>query len=530
MSDITKVWKRYENGVDFHNKNNLYSETETFYNMVEANQWAGLESGNEVFSQHDFLTGIVNHKTAMVAMNQMTINYSSNNGGEDQQIYRLACDRLNEFARMKWEQTKMDVKDWDIVNQACITGDSYLFVYNSELDSQIVDRTNVYLSDEQEPDIQKQRWVIIYERRLVEDVKDDAKANGIENWEDIIGDDDTDTLPEVARQEVSGQEKCSCLLQIEKKTDGIYISRSTKTVVYQEETKIEGLTRIPIAKMVWSPKRGSSRGVGEVKRNLNNQINANKLLAIRQQNNKMTGYPRPVYNVDAISNPEDVNKVATPIRIKGMPTSKVREMFDYIAPQAMSNDGKQLQDELVNMSRELANAGDNATGNINPERASGAAIIAVKDQQAIATTKQSAFHKQFIEDLALIWLDMVKAYNPNGLTISIGEDDEIIDDFIPAEILENLKTNVRIDVSPVNPFSKFAREQALENALAQGHITFEEYVEALDEDGNAPKGKFMDILEKRMEQQMAQQMQQQGGEYIEMPEMPNGTFTGPYQG
>ena len=81
----------------------------------------------------------------MVAMNQMTINYSSNNGGEDQHIYRLACDRLNEFARMKWEQTKMDVKDWDIVNQACITGDSYLFVYNSELESQIVDRTNVSL-------------------------------------------------------------------------------------------------------------------------------------------------------------------------------------------------------------------------------------------------------------------------------------------------------------------------------------------------------------------------------------------------
>jgi hypothetical protein len=235
--------------------------------------------------------------------------------------------------------------------------------------------------------------------------------------------------------------------------------------------------------------------------------------------------------VDAISNPEDVNKVATPIRIKGMPTSKVKEMFDYIAPQAMSNDGKQLQDELVNMSRELANAGDNATGNINPERASGAAIIAVKDQQAIATTKQSAFHKQFIEDLALIWLDMVKAYNPNGLTISIEEDDEMINDFIPAEVLENLKTNVRIDVSPVNPFSKFAREQALENALAQGHITFEEYVDALDEDGNAPKGKFMDILEKRMEQQMAQQTEQPiGGEYIEMPEMPDGTFTGPYQG
>lgn len=524
--DATKIWERYQKGVTNHNKNSFYTDTETYYNMVEANQWSGLESGNELFPNHDFISSIINHKTAMVAMNQVSINYSATNIGEDQKLYNAACVLLNEYAREKWELTKMDVKDWDIVTQACITGDSYLFFFNSDLNSQIIDRTNIYLSDEQEPDIQKQRRIILYERRLVVDVREDAKENGVDEQEieSIMSDDDTDTLPEAGKIEVDGEDKCSCLLQLEKKSDGIYISRSTKNVVYQSETKIDGLTLMPIAKMMWSSKRGSSRGIGEVKRLLNNQINSNKLLAIRYQNNKMTGYPRPVYNSDSVSNPEDITKVASPIKIKGMAVSKIRDVFDYIAPQAMSSDGKQLQDELINMSRELANAGDSAVGNINPEQASGAAIIAVRDQQAIATTKQAAFHKQFIEDVASIWLDFLRAYNPNGLTVPIEVDGELSEALIPAEILTNLQTNIRIDVSPVNPFSKFAREQALENALAQGHISFEEYVEALDEDGTAPKGKFEEILENRP--QMADPMMG-GGDPNAMPQMqPNGIDIG----
>lgn len=517
--DATTIWKRYEKGVDHHHRNNFYTDTEKYYNMVEANQWAGLESGKELFSSHDFISSIVNHKTAMVAMNQISINYSCTNTGEDRALYKAACDLLNEFAKEKWETTKMDVKDWDVVNQACIAGDSYLYFYNSKLESQIIDRTNIYLSDEQEPDMQKQRRVIIYERRPVQDVRDEAKENKVKDIDMILSDDDTQTLPEAGKAEVDGEEKCSCLLQIEKKKDGIYICRSTKTVVYQPETKINDLTLVPIGKMIWSGKRYSARGIGEVERLYNNQINTNKLLAIRYQNNKMTGYPRPVYNADSVANPEDMMKVASPIKIKGMPVNKIRDIFDYVAPQAMSGDGKILQDELINTSRDLANAGDNATGNVNPERASGAAIIAVKDQQAIATTKQAAFHKQFIEDVASIWLDILKAYNPNGLKVPIEQEGEIITIDIPAEILTNLQTNIRIDVSPVNPFSKFAREQSLENALAQKHISFEEYVEALDDDGTAPKGKFEEILSKRQEMAPPPNMPPEGGDIDVMSQM-----------
>ena len=518
IENATAIWQHYEHGVDNHNKNSLYSDTETFYNMVEANQWAGIESGDEKLSSHDFITGVVEHKTAMIAMNAMTINYSPLNAEGDQAAYQDACDKLNQYASSKWELTKMDIADWEMVNAACITGDAYLFFYNSNLDHQIIDRTNIYFADEQERDIQKQKRIIIYERRFVDDVKEDARNNGIEekDIESIVADEDTDNLPMAAKQEVENDKKCSCLLCIERKPlpapnvkpFGIFISRSTKTVVYQPSTQIEGLTKIPVAKMMWYPKRGSSRGIGEVKRLLNNQINSNKLLYRREESIKMSAFPKPVVNVEMVSNAEDAKKVGVVMKIKGL-ASRVSDAFGYVSPQSATSEPKELQEEYITKSRDLANAGDNATGNINPEQASGAAIIAVKDQQAIAINKPQAYHKQFIEDVASIWLDTWVAYNPNGMTIELEEEQDgqksIMSQDIPAEVLQALNVNIRIDVSPTNPYSRFAREQALENALEKQHITFEEYIEALDDDGTAPKGKFKDIIEKRKAEQQMQQ-------------------------
>jgi hypothetical protein len=246
---------------------------------------------------------------------------------------------------------------------------------------------------------------------------------------------------------------------------------------------------------MWYPKRGSSRGIGEVKRLLNNQINSNKLLYRREESIKMSAFPKPVVS-GAISNPEDAKKVGVVMKMKDS-VLKIGEAFGYVSPQSATSEPKELQEEYINKSRDLANAGDNATGNVNPENASGAAIIAVKDQQAIATNKPQAYHRQFIEDIAAIWLDTWVAYNPNGMTVDIEQDGQLVQQEIPSEVLQSLNVNIRIDTSPTNPYSKFAREQSLENALANGHITFDEYVEALDDDGTAPKGKFKDILDKR---------------------------------
>ena len=529
--DTTFIYDRYQKGVDWHNKNSLYSMTDKCHAMFNGDQWRYVESGDETLPQYNFIQPVCEYKIAMVAMNNAEIVYSSDNSDGNRKYFIRACEQLNKLARQKWEQKKLDAKSWEIIKQACIGGDAYVYFYNANLDFDIVDRANIYLSDEQQPEIQKQKYIIIEERRFVDDIKEEAQANGIDEAEisGIMDDDDTDTQPD----NVKGNEKdgkCLSLLYICKKDGEIYFSRSTKTVVYQPETKVDGLSVYPIASLLWSTVRGSARGIGEVEPLMPNQIMANKLLARREINLKMVGFAKPVYLTDGVSNPEDIDKVGAKIGVKGASIQRAQDAFGYINPAPIPAAASELQQEIITISRDLANAGDSATGNVNPEKASGAAIIAVRDQQAISTTPNVAAYKQFVEDVAIIWLDVWTAYNPDGISVAFEEDGEEVSDVIPPEILAELSANIRIDISPVNPYSKYASMQFIENLVAspmfQNTDMLQEYHDLLPDDGIIPKGKIQDIIDARREAE-AQMMQtppqiqpemMQGG-LNELPEM-----------
>lgn len=53
-----------------------------------------------------------------------------------------------------------------------------------------------------------------------------------------------------------------------------------------------GLTRYPIAHMLWEDKEGSARGEGEVRNLIANQIEVNKTLMRRALVAKQTAYPQ----------------------------------------------------------------------------------------------------------------------------------------------------------------------------------------------------------------------------------------------
>lgn len=518
-TDITTdIWDKYQKGVDWHNKNSIYTDTEQYYNFFQGDQWNGIDTGGEQLPMHNFITPTVEYKVAMIAMSLVSINYSSQNRGEKHKIFQDACDKLNQSAAIWWEQQKMDTKRWNILRQKCVSGDAYLYFYNANADSQIIDRTNIYLSDEQNNDIQKQKYIIIYERRFVDDIKEEAKTNGIpdDEIEMIVGDDDTDTLPENVRgNEVSGTKKCSCLLYMTKKNGNVVFARSTKTVVYQPETEVEGLTMYPIVNSLWNEKRGSARGIGIVQMLINNQIESNKLLARRSINIKMTGFPKPVINTQMFSNPTDVDKVGATMKMNGS-ISSIKDAFGYVAPSYVSNDAKVMQDELIENSRNFANAGDNATGNINPTRTSAAAITAVRDQQSLASTQAQATDRQFIEDIAIVLLNIWTAYNPNGLTVDVMGTDGITQEVIPAEILTELSAQARIDISPVNPYSKLTQIQFIDNLIANQTLfentqMLQEYHDMLPEDGSIPKDKLQEIIDRRnttMQDQKTSQLDQ----------------------
>lgn len=517
---IREAWQKCD---DFFRQNNMYNDTKKCVRFYEGIQWYDENQKDwQKLPMYNFIKPTCDYKIAMVAKNTMVINYSPLNV-EGYDVMKEACDSLNAFAAEKWEVDKMDTLMWDVVKNAAVTGEGFVYYGDGDLKAQIIDRTNLFLGDEQEEDIQSQPFIIIRERRFVEDVRKDAKAAGLgEQYLAMIQPDDPKDQVNNEKNEVkAGDGKVTCFVYLRKNENGfVTFAKATETVVYQSETEITGLTRYPVTAMVWSRKYNAARGYGEVIRLIPNQIATNRLLLRREVNNKQTGYAHPVYHEDYIDNPESLDTVGAKIKVSGgAMVQDVAKAFTYIQPAPMSADGAALQAEIIQTTRNLANASDEATGNVNPEQASGKAISLVIDQNAVMLTEQNAMFKQMVEDIALIWFDFWRVYNPNGMEMAWTTEEGRQAGHIDGNVLANLDVRVRVDVSSNNPWSVYANDQEAMNLFGNGFISFEEYVQLLS-DQNHMKPKLEEFVKEKQAQQMMQQMQMMlGGGGNVMPGM-----------
>jgi hypothetical protein len=200
----------------------------------------------------------------------------------------------------------------------------------------------------------------------------------------------------------------------------------------------------------------------------------------------------------------------------------------------MSPDVVKLQEDLIQVTRDLAGAGDTATGQVNPEAASGRAILAVQQASQAPMTEQKETCKNFIEDLARIDLEYMIVHAENGVNMeekvkdpATGEETyQVIN--VPQSALQQLQATVKIDVTPKGVYDKFAQEQTIENLLIQGFFNAQRvselatYAEVLDDDSVAPKMKILEAIEHIKEEQrkiaminaQAQMIQQRAQQFL----------------
>lgn len=511
----TSMWQLYEKGVNFNRKRSIYSDTDKNFRMYNGNQWEGLPtSGGIEPVVFNIIKPIVKYKVGTINSNLWSINYSAENfeDGEFQKIAEKTCENLNKHASRIWEKDNMDAKIRKVSNQSCINSEGVIYVNyeNDEPVNEIINKVDIYYGNENSEDIQTQPYIIIKMRRPVEQIREYAEAMGKtkEELESIIGDNLTwEESGEQSREEVN--DMCILLVKLYKQNGKVFYSKSTKTVDIEKDVD-SGLTLYPVAHFVWESEEGSSRGVGEVKPIIPNQIEINRTATRRSLAVKQGAYPKMVVNMDKISNPSDVEKIGVALKARGMEVDDVRKIVNFTIPSQMSSDSEKIQEELITKTRELNGAGDITTGTVNPEQASGRAILAVQQASALPLTEQTSGLKTFIEAIARIWLDMWKVYSTEGKTVleeqeqqnEMGEMETIeVPVTIPNTVLEQLKASAKVDITPKGSFDKYAVEMSLENLFMNKFITFEEYVKALPNDSVMPKAVLEIMVEDRKQAQ-----------------------------
>lgn len=507
----TDIWRKYERCKEYTDKKDIVTKTERNWNFVVGKQWEGCKTGGQELPMLNFIKPIVQYKVANVTQNSMVAVYSDMKSDPAlQPIY----ENLNDYWLQCWEKAKMNQTSWKAVKAAAIQGDSYVYWKDGDTlkEPEIISNADIFLSDENKDNIQAQEFIIIRERWPLKAIKEHAKKHGIstEKIKDIAS--DTDTQQRVFnKQEV--EDKVTVLFYMEKIDGIVHVGRATQHLVIEKvapikgempDVEMKGLSVYPLIPYVWELVPNSARGVSEVEQLIPNQLELNKTLARRSMAVNIGAYPRLAYDANAIINPEDLNKVGVAIAVNGQATS-INQMISYLNATNISSDADKLSEDLLQVTKDLAGATDYALGNINPEQASGTAIIAVRDSAQVPLTEQVARFRQWVEDVSLLWLDLWIAYNNEGIEfMSTDDNGNEVPVKITQEQLNQLKPTVRIDVSPDNQWTKLAEQQTLDNMLLNQHITLEEYVECTPDNSSVPKAKLEAVIEKR---KMAQQQQ-----------------------
>ena len=537
----TEIWSLYEKGRNYHRLMGVYVDTDRNYRMYNGDQWAHAKLGDVEPVQKNFIKPIVKYKVGVVHDNLYAINYSSMNF-ENKEFRKEAekiCEMLNKKAARIWEKDKMDFKGRRITKDAAINDEGIIYVdYDIENQTplnEIIKKNDVYYGNENDDDIQSQPYILVRKRMPVSNAIEMAKREGLS--EDkllfIIGDNDNfEESGEAAKQELDNM--VTVITKMWKEEGKVRFSMSTRWVDIKKN-KDSGLTYYPLAHINWEEKEGSARGEGEVRYLIPNQIEVNRTEVRRVLTVKYQAFPQKVVNIEKISNPTAINQVGGVIKVKGgMSVDDVAKIITTLSPAQMSPDVKQLQEDLIQMTRDLAGAGEVATGQVNPEEASGRAILAVQQAALSPMTEQKESYKNFIEDLAKIWLDMIITYSQEGIKLEEEVTDpatgevttQLVD--VPQTALQEIQATVKVDITPKSAYDKFAQETSIENMFVNGMFNAQRlaelkiYVKLLDDDSVMPKQKLEEAIKLMEEEQMkiaqmeaeAQMMQQRAQQFL----------------
>lgn len=539
----TDTWQLYEKSVNFMSLFKIYEDTDKNYRMYNGNQWDGLIIKDVEPVQLNFIKPIVNYKVGVVNNNLWGIVFSSENYEENE--FKPVADELCKLLTLRaakiWERNKMDRKIRAISADACINDEGLLYSnFDSKtelIDDEILDKNDVYYGNENSDDIQTQPYIIIRKRIPVAQARALAEKMGVssEKIKMIHGDniDQHHSAGEQSKYELD--DMCTLLTKMWKDNGKVYYEKVTKEIVIQKKTN-SGLSRYPLSHYTWDRKKGFSRGEGVVRSLIPNQIEVNKTLMRRAVVTKNTAFPKKVYSEDAITNPSAIDSVGGKIKVNGS-IADVRNAFMMIDPAQMSPDVEALQKDLIETTRLLENAGDITTGSVNPEQASGKAILAVQNASQQSLNPQVQGLKDFIEDVALNWLDIIVTYMDEGIILQaeVDENPETGEKIyqsikVPGSALKALKASVKIEITPMSVYDEYAQELAAENLLQKGWFApdkleqLEFYIDVLPAHSVMPKQTIKKRIKREKEKQAriaqinaeAQIMFQRANQFLQM--------------
>ena len=534
MDRITKageIWKQYLDGVKYQQSMGFTTDFPKFISFKEGDQWAAVTENTKNLPRPVFnITEMfIRAKRAAITNQGLSLTYTPLEVFDDEEMQTRAeqgAKDFTDFAKIMWENLDQEELNNEFVDDSVTVGTGILHYYwnpnknggnqlkwNGDMQGEVLDALNVFVSNPQRRKIQDQEWVIIQDRMTIGEAKELARREGIaEEYIKLIGADNNESGEYTSEtKEVTENDKITVLIKYFKKDGAVYYSKSTSSMVIVEDRaltpEIEGATfkmsLYPIALMPCIRRKKCIYGLGIAQDVIAINKAINQLKAMQLLNAIQCGNPALVTRPNAIR--QKITNQGGQIITDYSPNG---DGIRYMQPPNFSTIFSQLGNEMFELARTTTGVTDVSTGETLGANMAASAIIALQNQAKTPIKELQNRYFSAIKEVGDIWLEFFKAYYNMDRNMAVeNEDGEVENRIFNGSQYADIDYKLKVEVAVATDKETLA-VSLLDAMRAREDINKEQYVELMPDAAMPFKSQIKDIWAKEKQDILVQAMGQ----------------------
>ena len=495
-----ELLSRYAKGHQFNQSINLYDHVKVNEDFYIGNQWEGVVNNGLPTPTYNIFKQVVNFQVSTITSDNMAIQVTplpSTSRFTMKQLEKI-CEILNHQIAAIMERNKIVIKNREFLRNAAVAGDGCIHFYfdptiengqdvKGEIVAEVIDNLRVLFGNPNCREVQRQPWIMLVRRELVDDVRcraEDLKEEGLCSMED------TDAIQPDSEKFKNEYDSYTD----DKVTVMTYYfhNRDTGTIWCMEACEYgiirdaynTGYTLYPLVWINWDYIRDCYHGQAMVTGLLPNQKFINKMFALVSISMLTTSFPKIIYDRNRIRKWE--GGIGTAVGVNG----NVADVAKILEGAPVSPQIAQFIEMAFDKTRSLLGASDVAMGDSRPDNTS--AIIALQRAANTPTEMTKQNDHQCMEDGVRICLDIMAARygtrmvetkldmdKPGEQPLGMQLEAQTFMQPFDFSVLREIQLSVKIDVGASSYWSEMASMQTLDNLLMNKLITPKQYIERL---------------------------------------------------
>jgi hypothetical protein len=495
MNVETELWQQYQNGLEYQRSMGFRTDFPMYVRFKEGDQWAPPTARTRNLPRPVFniVEMFIRHKRAAVLNQHVALSYAAEeDDGNHGELAAQGAKDLTDYAKQLWERTDQSGLNRDLLDDAATLGSGVLHYYYDtevigngkvpfvgEIRGESIDPLNIFFGDPQQQDIQKQPYIVIASRRRVREVQEMARRNGVpESMCRQIGRDDAvDEVYDAARVEVRDEDKCTVLTRYYRVNGQVVFDRATRTVELVRRQNLtppgrRAITMYPVVMMTWRPRKQCIYGIGEAEGIIPNQKAINFNIAMLLLSVQQTAWPKLLSTPGAIRQPV-TNEPGEHIIDYSAGGGGIR----YLNPPVFGSTAMNLSSAVMELSRTVAGVSEVITGEMGHSNMAASAIIALQTQAKTPIEEIQQRYWNVLKQVGRIWLEFILAYYVFDRPLYVTRNGKQEMRRFNGAKYQDIGFALSVDVGASSEFSEVLSQTTLDNFLANGYITVDQYIE-----------------------------------------------------